>query len=439
MFSASVATNLNVCLGCKFKGHEYVNILVVSQYFWPETFIINDLVKTLVAQGHQVQVFTGKPNYPEGQTFSGYTPDGCSREMYANKVPVYRVPLRPRGHGAKGLLINYLSFVSNGLRFFPKELQRGGTRYDVIFVFVPSPILSVLPAILLKWKTKAHLAVWVQDLWPESLSATGFVTNRFLLWVVGLVVRSIYACSDTLLIQSLAFKASVMHYAKEEKIVYYPNCYALNTTELVGPTEIPEEILKFMDQHFCLVFAGNLGTAQSLETLVDAATRLRHLPQCKLVIVGSGRKHAWLESQKTALGLSNMVLVGRFPPSEMPQFFSRAGGLLLTLRKSSIFSLTIPSKLQAYLAAGRPVVAAIDGEGARIIEEANAGFCCAAEDGYGLSRAIERLYKMDPAERAQLGRSGRTYFASNFEMGRQGKRLIEIFEARIARYKEVDK
>jgi len=414
-----------------------VKIILVTQYFWPETFIINDLAKTLVAQGHEVQVFTGKPNYPEGKVFPGYTSHGCDRELYANKIPVFRAPLRPRGRGAIGLTLNYLSFVFNGIRFFPKALQTGGKPYDVIFVFAPSPILSMLPAVLLKWKAKAHLAVWVQDLWPESLRATGFVRSRFLLFCVGVLVRALYAFSDTLLIQSRAFKTSVMRYASESKIVYYPNCYAQNVAEKTMQTEIPAELLAFMEQNFCLVFAGNLGTAQSLETLVAAATRLKHLPRCKLIIVGAGSMYAWLVAQKDALGLDNMYLVGRFPSSEMPHFFSRAAGLLVTLRKSNVFSLTVPSKLQAYLAAGRPIIAALDGEGARIVQEARAGFCCAAEDSAELARAIERLFHMPAAERIQLGDSGQRYFAANFEMNAQGRRLIEILEERIAQDREV--
>ncbi|WP_070886312.1 glycosyltransferase family 4 protein [Pseudomonas argentinensis] len=416
-----------------------MKILLVTQYFWPETFIVNDLAKTLVAQGHEVQVFTGKPNYPEGQIFAGYTAHGCDRELYANQIPVFRAPLRPRGRGAIGLVLNYLSFVINGIRFFPKALQTEGTPYDVIFVFAPSPILSALPAILLKWKTKAHLAVWVQDLWPESLRATGFVKNRFALWCVGVLVRALYGCSDTLLIQSRAFKASVMRYANAEKIIYYPNCYVQSGFQTTAKTQVPAELLALMEQNFCLVFAGNLGTAQSLETLVDAATRLKHLPKCKLIIVGAGSMYAWLEAQKAALDLDNMHLVGRFPSDEMPQFFSRAAGLLVTLRKSEVFSLTIPSKLQAYLAAGRPIIAALDGEGARIVEEAGAGFCCAAEDGVGLARAIEKLFHMPAVERTQLGGFGQSYFAENFDMNSQGRRLIEILEGRIAQDREVDR
>ncbi|TDQ37595.1 glycosyltransferase family 4 protein [Thiopseudomonas denitrificans] len=416
-----------------------MKILLVTQYFWPETFIINDLVKTLVAQGHEVQVFTGKPNYPEGKIFTGYTSHGCYQELYANHVPVFRAPLRPRGRGPIKLVLNYLSFVCNGIRFFPKALQREGAPYDVIFVFAPSPILSVLPAILLKWKTKTHLAVWVQDLWPESLRATGFVSNGFVLWCIGILVRAIYACSDTLLIQSRAFKASMMRYADAKKIVYYPNCYAQDASEAAGKTEVPAELLAFMEQSFCLVFAGNLGTAQSLETLVDAATRLKHLPACKFIIVGTGSMSAWLEAQKVALGLDNMHLVGRFPSYEMPQFFSRAAGLLVTLKKSDIFCLTIPSKLQAYLAAGRPIIAALDGEGARIVEEAGAGLCCAAEDGAGLARTIEKLFRMPASERTQLGVSGRRYFSANFDMDNQGRRLVEILEERIAQDREVDR
>jgi glycosyltransferase involved in cell wall biosynthesis len=416
-----------------------VKILLVTQYFWPETFIINDLVKTLVTQGHEVQVFTGKPNYPEGKTYPGYTPHSCGRELYANQIPIFRVPLRPRGRGAIGLVLNYLSFVFNGIRFFPKALQTEGTPYDVIFVFAPSPILSVLPAILLKWKTKAHLAVWVQDLWPESLRATGFVKNRFALWCVGVLVRALYGCSDTLLIQSRAFKAPVMRYASAEKIIYYPNCYAQSGFQTTTQTQVPAELLAFMEQNFCLVFAGNLGTAQSLETLVDAATRIKHLPKCKLIVVGAGSMFTWLEAQKAALELDNMHLVGRFPSCEMPHFFSRAAGLLVTLRKSEVFSQTIPSKLQAYLAAGRPIIAALDGEGARIVEEARAGLCCAAEDGVGLARAIEKLFNMPAVERAQLGGFGQRYFAENFDMDSQGRRLIEILEGRIAQDREVDR
>lgn len=373
---------------------------------------------------------TGKPNYPEGNIFQGYIADGCVNEFYEQHIPVYRVPLRPRGSGgAKNLLLNYLSFVFSGLWFFPRAIK--GRSFDVVFVFTPSPITSVIPAIYLKWRLKSHLAVWVQDLWPESLSATGFIRNRIALRLVGWLVRGIYACADTLLVQSKAFIAPVSRYAREDKIIYYPNSHQDLPLQPTTDSQIPTELLAELERNFCLVFAGNLGTAQSVETLLQAAEKLKHLPGCKLVLVGSGSMIGWIEEQKVLRRLDNFILAGRFPPSEMPQFFSRAAGLLVTLKREEIFAYTIPSKVQAYLAAGRPVIAALDGEGARVIEEAGAGLSCAAEDSAGLARCIEQLFQMSPEARENLGRSGREYFLANFEMARQSQRLVEILENRI--------
>ncbi len=409
-----------------------MKIVVVSQYFWPESFIINDLVKMLAAQGHYVQVLTGKPNYPDGKIFPGYKVAGCIDESYGSYVSVHRVPLRPRGKGgAQSLILNYLSFVFNGLRLFPRALSGNTEKFDAILVFAPSPITSVIPAIYLKWRFKTHLAVWVQDLWPESLSATGFIRNRVALRLVGWLVRGIYACTDTLLVQSKAFKVPVARYAREDKIVYYPNCYLDSPLQTETCAQVPADLLTLLEQNFCLVFAGNLGTAQSVETLVRTAERLRHLANCKLVLVGSGSMVGWIEEQKALRGLDNLVLAGRFPSSEMPQFFSRAAGLLVTLRREEIFAYTIPSKVQAYLAAGRPIIAALDGEGARVINEAGAGLSCAAEDFVGLAHCIEQLFHMSAAVRDKLGQSGREYFLANFEMTRQSKRLVDILEKRI--------
>lgn len=409
-----------------------MKIVLVSQYFWPESFIINDLVRTLAAQGHYVQVLTGKPNYPDGDIFPGYRVAGCIDECFVPGVSVHRVPLRPRGKGgAKDLVLNYLSFVFSGLHFFSRALRGTKEQIDVVFVFAPSPITSVIPAIYLKLRFKAHLAVWIQDLWPESLSATGFIRNRMALRLVGWLVRGIYACTDTLLVQSKAFTAPVARYAREDKIVYYPNSHEDSPLQPATCTHVSVELLEQLEQNFCLVFAGNLGTAQAVETLIQAAERLRHLPGCKLVLVGSGSMLAWIEAQKALRGLDNLILAGRFPPSEMPQFFSRAAGLLVTLKREEIFAYTIPSKVQAYLAAGRPVIAALDGEGARVIDEAGAGLSCPAEDSAGLARCIEQLFHMSPEEREKLGQSGRAYFLANFEMARQSQRLVEILENRI--------
>lgn len=407
-----------------------MKILVVSQYFWPESFVINDLVETLAIQGHELEVLTGKPNYPDGVVFAGYNVEGLDDEQFRAGVRVRRVPLRPRGvGGAKNLSLNYCSFVWNGLRHFSR-LVKGG-RYDVIFVFAPSPIFAAIPAIWLKWRTKTHLAIWIQDLWPESLSATGFVQDPFVLRVVGFVVRAIYACADTLLIQSHAFRRAVATYAREDKIVYYPNSYRDGVLLSDGGAKIPEALLALLDENFCLLFAGNLGTAQSLETIVGAAERLRHLSKIRFVVVGSGSMQGWLEAQKREKMLDNLILAGRFSPADMPDIFRRAAGLIVTLKQERIFSFTIPSKIQAYLAAGRPLVGALDGEGARVILDAKAGLASPAEDVAGLTENIEKLFRMSNEERARLGEAARTYYLQNFEMEHQARRLVEIFVQRI--------
>ena len=405
-----------------------MKILLISQYFWPESFIINDLVKCIVTQGHTVEVLTGKPNYPDGAIFNGYSAAGCTTD-YLDDIPVHRVPLFPRGKGgALRLAFNYLSFVLSGLLYFHRFIKR--KEFDVIFVFAPSPITSVIPAIYLKKRLKIPLALWVQDLWPESLNATGFIRNKFILRSIGRLVKKIYTPVDLLLVQSKAFFKPIAKYAAEEKILYYPNSY-LEIQRDRQSDVIPEVLQVMLDTHRCFVFAGNLGTAQSVETIVQAAEQLKHLPDCRLVLVGSGSMLGWIEQEKKRKGLDNLILAGRFPGSSMPCIFSRAAALLVTLKKNEIFAYTIPSKIQAYLAAGRPILAALDGEGGRIIQEAGAGFSSPAEDGMALAKNIELLYYMSELNRDKLGQSGRAYFLEHFEMISQSRRLIEIFEEQI--------
>lgn len=402
-----------------------MRILVLSQYFWPESFIINDIVRTLDEQGHEVVVATGKPNYPDGKVFDGYHAAGTQRERYLGRIEVLRVPLWPRGLGrAKGLILNYMSFVFSGLLFMPWMLR--GRGFDVILVFAPSPITQAIPAILLKYLKKARLALWVQDLWPDSLSATGFVRNPHLLRAAGLMVRGIYHQCDTLLVQSRAFVEPVAQYADQTKIQYYPNSIDVDSPKDEVPE--PSELLELLDQHFCLVFAGNLGTAQALDTLVQAALHLRDDPEIRLVLIGSGSRLGWLQLQQKELGLDNLVLPGRLPVEAMPQVFQRAAVLLVSLSDEPAFAQTIPSKIQAYLAAGRPIIASMNGEAAQIVCEAGAGLASPAEQVLPLVENIRYMRSLDASKRASMGASGRAYFDTHFEMKSQVRRLTELLQ-----------
>jgi glycosyltransferase involved in cell wall biosynthesis len=405
-----------------------MKILILSQYFWPETFIINDLVRKLTEQGHEVTVATAKPNYPGGEVFDGYKPWGVQRERFAEGVDVIRVPLWPRGRGgSRNLILNYLSFVATGLFLLPWLLR--GRKFDSIVVFAMSPITQVIPAIPLKWIKRAHLAAWVQDLWPESLAATGFVRNPQALRMVGWMVRGIYACCDTLLLQSRAFFDPVARYACRSKLVYYPNSIALPSEKTVAP-EVPTQLLEELRENFCVVFAGNIGIAQSIETVVEAAELLRQHPALKFVLVGSGSRLEWVKERKASLGLDNLILAGRFPMEAMPQIFEHSSALLVSLRDEEIFSYTIPSKVQAYLAAGKPIIASLRGEGARVIEEAGAGKACEPESANALVESILALMSLSPAERQQMGSAGQSYFNEHFDMDCQTERLVEILASR---------
>lgn len=409
-----------------------MRLLVVTQYFWPETFIINDLVKCLVRNGHEVTILTGKPNYPDGKIHEGYEQSGIKHEVFDDAVDVIRVPLRPRAEGGgKNLILNYLSFVFSGLFYFPRLVKK--RKFDVIFVFAPSPIVSAIPAVLLKILYRKHLVIWVQDLWPDSLSATGFVRNPLLLKIVGWLVRGIYAFANTLLIQSNAFRTPMLNYTSNEKIIYYPN--SIDTTPIISRDDapLPCELLEVLENNVCVVFAGNIGKAQAVDTIVEAALLLRDLPTLKLVIVGSGSMLEWMQQQKSEHKLDNLVFAGRFPMSMMPKIYSHASALLVTLKNEEIFSFTIPSKVQAYLAAGKPIIAALNGEGARVVAEAKAGLICPAENAPLLAQTIRNLYAMPSSERAKMGAAGKAYFSEYFEMNQQAKRLIEIIESRLTR------
>lgn len=403
-----------------------MKILILSQYFSPENFIINDVARTLVAQGHEVLVATGKPNYPDGQIFPGYRAGGVQHDVFGEKVEVLRVPLWPRGKGgAKNLSLNYLSFAFSGLVFFPWLLSN--RKLDAILVFAPSPITQVIPAIPLKWLKKAHLAVWVQDLWPESLSATGFVKQPYLLKGISQLVKAIYASCDTLLVPSKAFVEPIARYTRRDKIVYYPNSIdveALSSTV----AQLPADLLIELEQNFCVVFAGNLGTAQSLDTLVETAKKLQDYEGIRLVLVGSGSRLAWLQEQKTLHQLDNLLLPGRFPIEAMPLIFARAGALLVSLKDEAIFAQTIPSKIQAYLAAGRPIIASLRGEGAHVVIEAAAGRACEPENPAALAALIYTMKNLPAAELQAMGEAGKAYFYEHFEMSSQVTRLVEILD-----------
>lgn len=392
-----------------------MRLLIVTQYFWPESFRINDLASALVDGGHAVTVLTGKPNYPGGRFLSGYGFLGRTNEKFG-RVEVVRVPLIPRGRGGGvRLALNYASFALLASLLGPLRC-RGS--FDAVFVFEPSPITVGLPGLVMKKFKRAPLLFWVQDLWPESLVATGAVRSSMVLSAVARLVRFIYRHCDRILIQSRAFAERVMALGgTEQQLRYFPNSAEAVYRPVTLSPDAPERAQ--LPVGFRLMFAGNLGAAQSFETILDAAERLRALKSIHWIILGDGRLRPWIDAQIRDRGLTdNVHLLGHHPIESMPRYFALADALLVTLKRDPIFALTIPSKVQSYLACGRPIVAALDGEGARIIEESGAGVVAPAENAAALAQLVESLYRMPREARERMGATGRAYFAEHFSRDR---------------------
>lgn len=386
-----------------------MRVLIVSQYFWPESFRINDVAKTLLERGIEVEVLTGKPNYPRGEIFAGYCAWNCQRETHQG-IDITRIPLLARGCSAVRLAGNYLSFVASGLLIAPWMLR--GKKIDVIFIYAPSPVLQAIPAIFLGWIKGCPVVLWVQDLWPESLSATGHVQNLAILKLVRWVVRFIYGHVDLLLVQSRAFEARVRILAGNTPIAYYPN----SVDDIFAQSACGEPpVVEGLDHGFPVMFAGNIGAAQAVDVIVEAATLLQEFPDIHFVVLGDGSSREGMLKQIQQRGLSNIHLPGRFPIETMPGFMQKASALLVTLANRPIFAATVPNKVQAYLASGRPIIACLNGEGARIVTEAGAGFATPAENARALADTILRLYRLPADEREKMGANGRQYYQKHFD------------------------
>lgn len=399
-----------------------MRILVVSQYFWPENFRINDLVKEWIQRGHEVTVLTGIPNYPAGKVFEAYLEQPCSFTKYEG-AEVVRVPMLPRGTGSLRLILNYMSFVLGACIFGPRKLR--GKLADVIFVFEPSPVTVGLPAVWLGRIKKAPVVFWALDLWPETLAAMGVVRSPLVLGWVGRMVRFIYNRCTLVLGQSRGFLACIAKYCDDKaKIRYFPSWAENVFTD--ANVQLAPEVPEWVDG-FTVVFAGNIGEAQDMPAVLDAAELLKDNVSIRWIIVGDGRKSDWLQSEVSRRGLDKQVLLpGCFPVERMPSFYAHSDALLVSLKRDPVFSMTIPGKVQSYLMAGIPLLGMLDGEGAAVIRDAQAGLTCEAGDSAGLAKAVLALAGMSPDERKPLGWNAQKYARREFGRSQSMERLEDL-------------
>lgn len=390
-----------------------MKILLVTQYFYPENFKSNDIALELTKRGHEVTVLTGLPNYPEGKIYKNYGFFKRTKEQHQG-VNVIRTWLVPRGKGGGiRLFLNYFSWAFfASFRALSLSFQK---KFDVVLVHEPSPITQGFPAIIVKKIQKIPLHFWVLDLWPESLSSAGGIKNKYILSLFTKMVQYIYNNSDKILISSKGFKESILDKGDfRDKLVYFPNW--AEDTILHGKINYP---IPDLPTGFKIIFAGNLGVAQDVYSIVEASLILKEKVDIHFVFIGDGRSKTQLESFVFENDLKRTVhFMGRFPIDAMKTFFDQADVLLVSLKDELIFNVTVPAKLQAYLCTRKPILGMLNGEGAAIINEANCGLSAKAGDSKGLAEKILQLYEMSVEERNSLGKNGFEYYEQNFTMNK---------------------
>lgn len=386
-----------------------MNILIVTPHYFPENFRINDLANEL-NHHHHITVLTAIPDYPDGNYFKGYNLLKKSREIIKG-IKIYRSPLISRGSGSKSrLFLNYFSLLL-GSTFTSLFLLN--KNFDIIFVFAPSPITIAIPAIIIKKIKKIPICLWAQDLWPESIKSSGKIKSNFIPNLINPLVKFIYRNSDKILVPSNGYRKSIEQKGISlSKVDFLPN-WAENIYKVLNNSEINLDFIP--NDSFKIMFAGNIGSSQDFPSILNAAKILKD-QNVHWLILGNGSKAEWVKNKIKDYQLSGCFhMLGRFPINEMPQYYSLADALLFSLRDEYIFSLTIPSKVQSYLACGKPIIGMINGEGSILINKSKAGYCSSAGNYEKLSENIVKMKNLTPAQINQMGNNSYNYYKKHFD------------------------
>lgn len=377
-----------------------MKILVVCQHYWPEPYPLADTCEELVRRGHTVHVITGVPNYPMGYIYDGYR-RGKNREQEHNGVRITRTFTIGRRQNILFRMLNYFSFAISST-IYALGLKE---EYDVVYTNQTSPVMMVNAALAYAKKHGKKTLLYCMDLWPASLAAGGIKESSPIYKVFGWISGKLYRRADRILVTSRMFA----DYFDEkfgisgEKVGYHPQ-YA--------DSRFDEQPAREEDGFINLVFAGNVGAAQSLHTVLQAAKLLEQEKQLRWHIVGDGSELENLKKMAGELSLENVIFHGRKPLEEMPKYYAMADAMLVTLTSDPFISLTLPGKVQTYMAAGKPILAAADGEIPNVLRDSGCGFCARAEDAQGLAEAVREFLAC--GDKAQLGEKARAYYLNHF-------------------------
>lgn len=405
-------------------------ILFVCQYFYPETFRGNDIAFHLAEEGHDVHVVTGIPNYPKGKFFTGY---GLFKKRHEviNGVRVTHLPIIPRGEDNKiMLMLNYFSFLIVGwIWMFFHALWH---KYDMVFCQQLSPVTMSSPAVLYKKMRKVPLYTWVLDLWPESLTAAGGINNKYILGFFDWFVQSEYKNSDKILTSSKSFDKNILKYGDyKDKIIYYPQWSDGTSSSTTSEYTLPKTLQELSNgSNFIVMFAGAVGEAHGMECNMQAALKTKEYKNIKWVIVGDGRRLDWVRTFVKDNGLEDTVItLGRFPSETMPLFFEKADVMLVSLTDSPLFNMYSPAKIASYMAAERPIIAVLNGEGGEVIKAAKCGWNVNAGDSTGLAQLVVELSHTDQQVLKEKAHNGKKYYEAFFDKEKCLKKFDEIINA----------
>lgn len=407
-----------------------MKVCIFTNHFFPEDFKVNDIAFELANKGHDVTVITAVPDYPKGIFFDGYSWVKKCRET-VNRCNVIRLPIIPRGRGNNiVLVIHYISFfISSSIyTFFHKFFHK----YDAVFVHLTSPFFIGIPAMKLKLWQKIPMIFWVLDLWPESLTAAAGIKNKFIIRPLMNMVKKVYNNCDKILIGSRGFEKSILEKGDfASKLVYFPNWSESDFIHC--DTSVYEQVnpfASFSEDDFVLLFAGNLGEAQNLECIINAAIILKDYANIKFVFLGDGRARKLLEelSKNNAILNKTVFFPGRFPIESMPYFMSKASALLVSLKDELIFNLTVPSKVQFYMAQGKPILALLNGEGADLLKTAQCGYAVPAGDTDSFVQLVLEMSKLDKEILMNIGLNGKEYYNRYFRKEDRINHLCNVLE-----------
>lgn len=399
-----------------------MKILFVCQYFYPEVFRGNDIAFHWAEEGHEVHVVCGVPNYPQGKFYTGYGLFNKRHEVVKG-VKVTHLPIIPRGNNKIMLMLNYFSYLIVGWVYM--LFHALFHKYDKVFVQQLSPVMMSAPGVLYKRLRRVPLYTWVLDLWPESLTAAGGVNNKYVLGFFKHYVKSEYKHSDKILISSRSFEKSILEYGDyKDKIVYYPQWSDGNNGEIVKPENAPS-----IPNGFKLMFAGAVGEAHGFECTMQTALLTKEHKDIKWIIVGDGRKLDWVRSFVKENGLEETVFsFGRYPAETMPWFFAQADVMLVTLSDDPLFKLYAPAKISSYMAAGKPIAAVLNGEGAEVIKDSDCGWTLAAGDAEGLAKLAVELSQKDKIVLGERGENALRYYNEHFVKEKCLKKLDDLMD-----------